>query len=66
VVERVSDPEDARARRVRFTARGRAGLLDGLAILKSLEEECAKVIGARRMAEMRRALVALNDHLTDK
>lgn len=66
VLERLVDPDDARARRVRFTARGRAGLLDGLTILKELEAECARAIGAHRMDEMRRALVALNDHLTGK
>ena len=66
VLERAVDPADARARLVRFTARGRAGLLDGLATLRELEAECAEVVGARRMDELRRALVALNDHLTDK
>jgi DNA-binding MarR family transcriptional regulator len=63
VLERIVDPDDARARRVRFTARGRAGLLDGLAILGELEAECAKAIGASRMRELRRALVALDEYL---
>ncbi len=66
VLERVVDPEDARARRVRFTARGRAGLLDGLAILKELEAECAKVIGASQMEDLHRALSALDAHLREK
>jgi DNA-binding MarR family transcriptional regulator len=63
IVERVADPADARARLVRFTERGRAGLLDGLAILRELEAECAAAIGASRMAELRRALIALDAHL---
>lgn len=66
VLERVVDPADARARLVRFTARGQRGLLDGIATLRDLEAECAQAIGARRMDELRRALVALNDHLTDR
>src|SRR4051812_49203336 len=32
VVKRSTDPDDARARRVAFTPRGRQGLLDGLAV----------------------------------
>jgi DNA-binding MarR family transcriptional regulator len=63
VLERVVDPDDARARRVRFTPRGRAGLLEGLAVLAALEDEYAEKIGKRRMAELRGGLVALLDHL---
>jgi hypothetical protein len=48
---------------VRFTERGRAGLLDGLATLRELEAECAAAIGASRMGELRRALIALDAHL---
>lgn len=56
VVERVPDPDDARAKRVRFTERGRAGLLDGLATLRGLEQEYARRVGAQRMAALREAL----------
>jgi DNA-binding MarR family transcriptional regulator len=49
VLERVVDPDDARARRVRFTSRGRAGLLDGLAVLG------ARAGRAARRATLRRA-----------
>jgi DNA-binding MarR family transcriptional regulator len=66
VLERVVDPDDARARRVRFTALGRAGLLDGLAVLQELEAECAKAIGEARMRELRRALLALDEHLRER
>src|SRR5690348_8146364 len=45
VVERVPDPEDARARRVRFTARGRAGFFEGLSTLRELERELGRAIG---------------------
>ncbi|HEU4578705.1 MAG TPA: MarR family winged helix-turn-helix transcriptional regulator [Polyangiaceae bacterium] len=63
VVERVPDPEDARARRVRFTARGRAGFFEGLATLGELERELAQGIGEKPMAELRSALLAIHDGL---
>jgi DNA-binding MarR family transcriptional regulator len=59
VLERVADPDDARARRVRFTSRGRAGLLEGLVVLGALEDEYAAKIGKRCMKELHRALVSL-------
>jgi len=39
VLERVPDPADGRAKLVRFSARGRRGLLEGLALLRRLELE---------------------------
>ena len=63
VVERVPDPEDARARRVRFTARGRAGFFEGLATLRELERELGRAIGDQSMAELRSALLAIHDGL---
>ena len=59
VLERKPDPEDGRAKRVHFTARGRAGLLEGLASLRAYEHELAQTIGERRMTELRAALAAL-------
>lgn len=41
VLERVPDPADGRAKLVRFSARGRRGLLQGLAMLRRLEGELA-------------------------
>lgn len=49
VVERVVDPSDGRAKLVRFTALGRRGLLHGLGVLGTMEEELARRIGAGRM-----------------
>ena len=63
VLARTPDPEDARARRVVFTERGRAALLDGLRVLSNLEAEFAKQIGADHMANLREALLLLLDHL---
>jgi MarR family transcriptional regulator, temperature-dependent positive regulator of motility len=59
MVERVPDPGDGRAKLIRFSKRGHAALLHGLAVLRNLEKELAGAIGRRRMAELRRALVAV-------
>lgn len=59
VLERVVDPEDARARRVCFTSKGRAGLLDGLKVLATLEAEYAAILGAGRMKALHDALAAI-------
>lgn len=64
VLARVSDPDDARARRVVFTERGRKALLDGLATLQNLERELALAIGADQMKSLRGALLLLHDWLT--
>jgi DNA-binding MarR family transcriptional regulator len=63
VVERVPDPEDARSRRVVFTARGRKGFFEGLATLGELEHELGRAIGKEPMAELRAALLALEERL---
>ena len=63
VLERVVDPDDARARRVCFTSLGRAGLLDGLAVLGALEDEYAAKVGSGRMKQLRRTLVSLIDQI---
>jgi DNA-binding MarR family transcriptional regulator len=65
VVEQVSDPNDGRAKLVRFTAQGERGLLEGLAVLGELELELSQQIGKRRMQELHTALLALEKALTD-
>ena len=65
VVARVSDPEDARARRVIFTERGKKGLLEGLALLRGIEAEIAQQIGPQRMKHLREALLLVHDCLVD-
>ncbi len=64
LVERKSDPSDARARRVVWTARGRRGLLDGLATLGALEAELESAVGAAQWQGLSAGLLALHDHLT--
>ncbi len=61
--ERVADPTDARAKLVRWTARGRRGLLEGLATLRSLEDELSLSLGDARWSALRDALLALHDLL---
>lgn len=53
-------PQDARAKRIRFSSRGgQHGLLAGLATLGQLEAELATAIGERRFVELKRSLDAL-------
>src|SRR5262249_48791612 len=63
VVERLPRPEDARARLVSFTPRGRQGLLDGLEVLREFELELSRAVGASTMKRLRDALVRLLGHL---
>jgi DNA-binding MarR family transcriptional regulator len=59
VLERVPDPADARAKLVRFSKQGRVGLLEGLAVLKELEEDVAAIIGDATMRTLHETLVAI-------
>lgn len=45
MVERRPDPDDGRARLVVFTEQGRASLVEGLGVLKSVEMEVAEAVG---------------------
>jgi DNA-binding MarR family transcriptional regulator len=65
VVEQVEDPNDGRAKLVRFTPKGEQGLLQGLAVLGTIEAELGDKIGKRRMQELHTALLALEKALTD-
>ena len=58
-VERVGDPHDARATRVRLTARGRAYGKAVRAFALSIEQEWARRIGAQRVEELRATLELL-------
>lgn len=59
VVERVPDPADRRAQRVRWTDRGREGILHGLGVLAGLEQELAGELGPGRMDALRGLLADL-------
>ena len=58
-VERVDDPDDARAARIRLTARGRAYGRAVRAFGRNLEADWAARIGARRVEELRATLELL-------
>ena len=59
MLERAPHPDDGRARMVRFSARGRRGLLHGLGVLREIEGELAAKLGARDVAALRRLLARL-------
>ncbi|OCB59970.1 MarR family transcriptional regulator [Mycobacterium malmoense] len=58
-VNRVPDPRDARARVVELTARGRQALRVMRSNAVDLEQRWERVLGRRRLAELREALQAL-------
>lgn len=53
IVERVADPEDGRARRIRLTRAGFQALLHGLGVLEQLERDLAKAIGRPSLERLR-------------
>ena len=58
-VERVDDPDDARASRVRLTTHGRAYGRAVRAFARNIETEWAEQIGAQRVEELRATLQLL-------
>jgi DNA-binding MarR family transcriptional regulator len=59
MLERVPDPQDARAKRVRFTRRGREALFHGIGTLRSLEAELAAALGEKTMRDVHDSLAAI-------
>lgn len=59
VVELVADPEDARAKRVRFTPRGLEGIHHGLGVLRGIEDDLAARVGGKTLEALRRDLGAV-------
>jgi DNA-binding MarR family transcriptional regulator len=64
-VERVADPDDARAARIRLTARGRTFGKAVRALVRAVEAEWAERIGARRVEELKAALELLRKSLDE-
>jgi DNA-binding MarR family transcriptional regulator len=58
-VERVNDPDDARAKRVRLTKRGREAGRIMRAAVRRVEADWARRVGASRLAALRETLTAL-------
>lgn len=59
-VERRADPSDRRASLIVLTERGWGQVRAALAIIAGIEEEWARSLGTRGMAELRRHLARLN------
>jgi DNA-binding MarR family transcriptional regulator len=59
IVERVEDPEDKRAKLVRLTKRGREAARLSRALVRHVEADWARRIGAKRVSELRETLTAL-------
>lgn len=57
-IELVDDPDDGRAKKVRLTAAGRRSVPVALETFARLESELSGRIGARNVAQLRRALEA--------
>ena len=66
MVEQIPDPQDGRAKLVRFTKKGEQSLLHGLRVLGEVEAELGDKIGKRRMQELHTALLALESALLDE
>jgi DNA-binding MarR family transcriptional regulator len=58
-IERVDDPDDARAMRVKLTARGRAYARAARAFARSVEADWAKRLGTSRVQALRETLEQL-------
>ena len=63
-LERIDDPQDGRAKLVRFTRAGLEAMHHGLAVLRGIEQELEQVLGKRRMRQLHQALVAVVDQLS--
>ena len=59
MLERAPDPDDARAKLVRFTKKGKAGILDGLAVLKELEDDLERLVGSWKLRTLHEVLTAI-------
>lgn len=62
-VERVGDPGDGRAKRIRWTPKGRRAVLHGLDVLSDLERELARTVGRARIAELGKTCARLVEAL---
>lgn len=63
VVELVQDPTDARAKLVRFTAKGRDAIANGLHILGEIERELEPYVGSDQMRALYEGLRAMESAL---
>lgn len=62
-VERVPDPDDGRAKRVRFSRAGRALLRDSSQIVDTIWRDYARLVGEPRLVRLRDTLQLLLDRI---
>lgn len=60
-VERIADPDDRRAARIRLTARGETFTRNARAFARRIEAELAERLGARRVTELRTTLRMIHE-----
>ncbi len=65
-LERIPDPDDRRAKRIRFSRVGQQGLLEGLGILREMEAEIAHEIGEKQLRTLHKTLLALLNTLEER
>ena len=58
-IERIDDPDDRRASRIRLTARGRRFARDARTFARGLENQLAERMGPRKVEQLRAALKLL-------
>ena len=63
VVDTIPDPSDGRARLARFTDKGKVAILQGLSVLRDIETEMERSIGASKFEALHDALLALETML---
>ena len=64
VLERLDDPADGRAKLVRFTDKGLKAVHQGLSVMRAIEGEIERRLGADRMRALHDALADLVDELS--
>jgi DNA-binding MarR family transcriptional regulator len=62
-LEKIPDPDDGRARLIRFTEQGQGEMMQGLGVLLQLQEEMTNRLGEERMANFHETLLLLQDEL---
>lgn len=65
LVERIVDPQDKRARLVRYTRKGEEAIFHGLSVLEKLERRFAHALGPASMRELHWLLTHLEPVLED-
>jgi DNA-binding MarR family transcriptional regulator len=62
-LERLTDPEDTRSKRIALTARGSAAVKTMLDAVRAVEHDWRRELGAKEFEQLRALLLDLNDRL---